>query len=129
MVAASQFHYSPDTAQCFFFLFPWVNQDLKGKRFADLQRFNMNRWWRLAAFRFNILDNVSSKGSGTGSLHPVTGGRALWRGLKFQTCKNVLNIFFFLQFREFLGPPSYIMRFTSHYSCHFGHLSLWSVCR
>jgi hypothetical protein len=41
-----------------------------------------------------------------GSLHPVKGG-VLQRGPNFQTCMNILNNFFFLQFWEFLAPPSY----------------------
>ena len=44
-------------------------------------------------YKVEILDNVSSIGSGAGMLRPVAGG-VLRRGLKFQTCTNTLKNFF-----------------------------------
>jgi len=46
-------------------------------------------------------------GAVLGLLHPVTGG-VFRRGLKFQTCKNILNIFLTIP-GIFVSPPQRIL--------------------
>ena len=63
-------------------------------------------WQPLTAFPLKILDNVSSTGSGAGIA--ASGRRAnTSKETNFQTCTITLSKFF-LQFREFLGPPTYV---------------------
>ena len=50
-------------------------------------------------------DSLAALGAALGLLHPVTGG-GLRRGLKFQTCTNILNNV--LKIPGIFGPPTYI---------------------
>jgi len=58
------------------------------------------------------------------SLHAVTGG-LLQRGLKFQTCMNILSEFFY-HVQEFLGPISYMSTITP-FLTGYNFLMLFSV--
>jgi len=56
-------------------------------------------------------------GAVLGLLHPVAGG-VLRRGLKFQTCTNTLNKFFFSNSSNFWVPPMYVDRWQQTFSTH-----------
>ena len=67
----------------------------------------MNRWRPLTAFPLKILDNVSSIWSGSGIAVSSHRG-VLRRGLKFQTCINILNKFS-VTIPEVFWHPLYIL--------------------
>jgi hypothetical protein len=58
-------------------------------------------------FHWRIETVFPAVGAALGSLCPIKGG-VLWRGIKFQTCLNILNKFFFNNSGNFGVPISYI---------------------
>jgi hypothetical protein len=78
------------------------SQEAKNKMLT-LQRFNENHWLPLTAFLLKILDSVSSSGSGAGIAARSHRGSAL-KGTKVQTCKAILNKFFFNNSRNLWAP-------------------------
>ena len=68
-----------------------------------LQRLNENRWRPFTAFLLKFYTMFPAAGALQGTPYPVTGA-VLWRGLKFQTCTNILNTFF-VTIPEISGSP------------------------
>jgi len=74
-------------------LSPRMNQDLKGRRFADTAEVQWESMATLAAFPLKILDNVSSSGSSTGIIASNHRGNTLKMTKVSKLCKYFKYIF------------------------------------
>jgi hypothetical protein len=87
-------HPPSDLAACDFLLFPGMNLDLKARNFTDMAEVQRESLAVRDSISIKVLDNVSSSESSTGINSSSHKGSTL-KGLKFQTCRTILNKFFF----------------------------------